>query len=129
MPIEMPKKSRIKLPPIRFGEDESLGERIARLRKQRGVTQQELAERIGTIQVLISDYERDRLRVTAEMVVRIAAALEMTTDELLGLKKVQPNAKPSRKILRRLEQIDSLRPQQQATLLRTIDTFLRGASK
>lgn len=129
MPIEMPKKSRIKLPPIRFGEDESLGERIARLRKERGVTQQELAERIGTIQVLISDYERDRLRVTAEMVVRIAAALEMTTDELLGTRKVRPHAKPSRKVLRRLERIDSLRPQQQATLLRTIDTFLRGAAK
>ena len=76
------------------------------MRKQRGVTQQELADRIGTIQVLISDYERDRLRVTAEMVVRIAAALEMTIDELLSLKKVQSNAKPSRKILRRLEQID-----------------------
>lgn len=90
MPIEMPTKSRIKLPPIRFGEGESLGERIARL-QQRGVTRQELAERIGTIQVLITDYERDRLRVTAEMLVRIAAALEMTTDELLGLKKVQPN--------------------------------------
>ena len=130
MPIEMPKKSRLKLPPVRFGEDESLGERIARLRKERGVTQQELAERIGTIQVLISDYERERLRVTAEMVVRIAAALEMTTDELLGIRKAQPNgSKPSRKILRRLEKIDALRPQQQATLLRTIDTFLRGAAK
>lgn len=102
----------------------------ARLRKERGVTQQELAERIGTIQALISDYERDRLRVRAEMVVRIAAALEITADELLGIKKAQPNgSKPSRKILRRLEKIDELRPQQQATLLRTIDTFLRGAAK
>jgi len=82
------------------------------------------------IQLLISDYERDRLRVTAEMVVRIAAALEMTADELLGIKKAQPNgSKPSRKTLRRLEKIDELRPQQQATLLRTIDTFLRGAAK
>jgi hypothetical protein len=28
------------------------------------------------------------------MVVRIAAALEITTDELLGVKKVQPGARP-----------------------------------
>lgn len=89
MPIEMPKKSGLKLPPVTFGEDESLGERIARLRKERSITQQELAERIGTIQVLISDYERDRLRVTAEMVVRIAEALDMSADELLGMKKPQ----------------------------------------
>lgn len=100
------------------------------MRKERSITQQELAERIGTIQVLISDYERDRLRVTAEMVVRIAEALDMTADELLGMKKPKLNgSKPSRKILRRLEKIDELRPQQQATLLRTIDTFLRGAAK
>lgn len=130
MPFEMPKKSRLKLPPVTFGEDESLGERIARLRKERSITQQELAERIGTIQVLISDYERDRLRVTAEMVVRIAEALDITADELLGMKKPKLNgSKPSRKILRRLEKIDELRPQQQATLLRTVDTFLRGAAK
>jgi transcriptional regulator with XRE-family HTH domain len=83
MPIEMPKKSRLKLPPVTLGQDESLGERIARLRKESSITQQELAERIGTIQDLISDYERDRLRVTAEMVVRIAEALGITADEPL----------------------------------------------
>jgi hypothetical protein len=86
---------------------------------------------LPSIQALSSDYERDRLRVTAEMVVRIAGALEMTADELLGIKKAQPNgSKPSRKILRRLEKIDELRAQQQATLLRTtIDNLLRGATK
>lgn len=78
---------------------------------------------------MISYYERDRLRVTAEMVVRIAEALDITADELLGIKKPKLNgSKPSRKILRRLEKIDEVRPQQQATLLRTIDTFLRGAA-
>jgi DNA-binding XRE family transcriptional regulator len=38
---------------------ETLGRRIARLRKERGYTQVELAEKIGIIQVLISDYERE----------------------------------------------------------------------
>ncbi len=35
--------------------------------------------------------------------------------------------KPSRKVLRRLERIEALPRHQQATLLKTIDTFLRGA--
>jgi hypothetical protein len=78
----------------------------------------------------VSDYERGKLRVTAEMAVRFARALELTTDELFGMTEMKNNGKkPSRKILRRLEQIDSLRPQQQAILLKTIDTFLRGASE
>jgi len=37
--------------------------------------------------------------------------------------------KLSRNSLRRIEKIDTLRPQQQAVLLKTIDTFLRGAAK
>ena len=129
MPIEMPRPSRLKLPPVTFGEDESLGQRVARLRKERGITQQELAERIGTIQVLVSDYERDRIRVTAEMVVRIAEALEISADELLGMKKARLGPKASRRVLRRVERVEELPPQQQATLLRTIDTFLKAAGK
>jgi transcriptional regulator with XRE-family HTH domain len=35
------------------------------------LTQAAFAERIGIIQALISDYERDRRRLHAEMVVRI----------------------------------------------------------
>jgi len=107
----MPRQSKLKLPPIRYGEDDSLGQRIARIRKARGYTQNELADRIGTIQVLVSDYERGRLRLTADMVVRFARALEVTTDELLGITSSSRTARRrAGKILRRLEQIDSLRP-------------------
>ena len=35
--------------------------------------------------------------------------------------------RPSRKVLRRLEQIEALPPAQQAALLRTIEPFLEGA--
>ena len=112
------------------GAPETVGQRLARLRKERGWTQVELAERVGIIQSLISDYERDRLRMNPGMVVRFAGALEITTDELL-----QPNAqkhslrhKPSLRVLRRLEKIEKLPAHQQSTLLKTIDTFLRGAA-
>ena len=63
----MPRKSRLTLPPIDLGK-ESMGERLTRLRKERGYTQIELAQRLGIIQALISDYERDQLRMHAEMV-------------------------------------------------------------
>jgi len=109
---------------------ESFGQRLARLRKERGFTQVEIAERIGIIQALVSDYERDKLRLNAEMVVRFVTALEITTDELLKPKGSAPplRPKPSLRMLRRLEKIESLPAHQQATLLKTIDTFLRGAA-
>jgi hypothetical protein len=37
--------------------EESVGQRISRIRKERGYTQNELAEHIGTIQALVSDMQ------------------------------------------------------------------------
>ena len=109
---------------------ETVGQRLARLRKERGWTQVELAERLGIIQSLISDYERDRLRMNPAMVVRFAAALEITTDELLQPRDAQTplRRKPSLRVLRRLEKIERLPPHQQNTLLKTIDGFLKGVA-
>ena len=67
-------------------------------------------------------------RLTAERAVRFALALGVSLDELLYPKAPKSaGKKPSRKVLRRLEQIEALPTHQQTTLLRTIDTFLKGA--
>ena len=104
----MPRKSKLNLPPLNLSE-ESLGQRIARLRKERAYTQVELAEKIGITQKLISDYELDRLRPHPEMTVRFALAFEVSTDELLGLTPSKNKSiKPSLKILRRMKKIEAL---------------------
>ena len=97
--------------------------------KCRNSSQVELAEKIGTIQALISDYERDKLRPHADMIIRFAQALEVSADECLGLKATKNNgAKHNRRFLRRLKQIESLPKRDQDALLRTIDAFLGKAS-
>jgi len=121
----MPRVSKLKLPPIHT--DESIGERLARIRKDRGFTQVELAEKIGIIQSLVSSYESGALKLSAEMAVRFAMALEVATDDLLmpGTKGNGKNGKtPSRKILRRLEKIETLPRTQQIAVLKTIDNAL-----
>jgi transcriptional regulator with XRE-family HTH domain len=122
----MPK--RLQLPPLDLG-NETLGERLARIRKERGYTQVALAEKIGIIQSLISDYETDRLRVTAEMAVRFALALDVTTDELLHPKSKKKMKRPSLKIMRRMEEIEKLPPRQQTIVLSALDSILRGAAR
>jgi transcriptional regulator with XRE-family HTH domain len=124
----MPKKSKPK--PGTSGK-ETLGQRLARIRKERGFTQQQLAERTGLIQVLISDYEHEKLRLTAEMAVRFADVLGVTTDELLrGRKSTAPSRQqPSLKLLRRMKQIEKLPPYRQRALLTTIDGFLAATAQ
>ena len=50
----MPRKSKMKPPPIDLGE-ETIGQRIARLRKERGYSQEALAQKMGIVRVLVSD--------------------------------------------------------------------------
>jgi hypothetical protein len=54
--------------------------------------------------------------------------LEVSTDELLQPAGPQKLKKPSRKVLRRLEQIEALPTGQQTMLLKTIDIFLQNAA-
>jgi transcriptional regulator with XRE-family HTH domain len=124
----MPRKKAPKS--VRGPEAELPRERLARLRKERGWTQVELAERIGITQRLVSDYEVGRLRLNADIVVRLAEALEVATDELLrpNGRKAPLRPKPSLRLQRRMEKIEKLPPHQQNYLLKTIDGFLKGVA-
>lgn len=127
----MPKKSKLKLMPVNFGK-ETLGQRLARLRKERGLTQKQVAARTGLIQELVSSYELDKLRLNAEMIIRFAEVLEVSTDELLRPKKKNaalPKHQPSLNLLRRMERIEKLPRYQQRALLTTIDGFLAAAQE
>ena len=110
----------------------SLGRRLAELRKQRGYSQVELARRVDAVQVVISDYEHGKLRLSAEMALRLAAALDVPVQELLEVSKplaLEPSQRPPRRLLRRLEQIERLPRRKQAALLTTIDVFLKSATE
>lgn len=102
---------------------------MARIRKERGYTQKEVAERTGLIQALVSSYENDKLRLNSDMILRFAQVLEVSTDELLRPPSSKPSArKPSRRVLRRLEQIENLPRRKQDALLTTIDYFIKSAA-
>ena len=126
----MPRRPTLKLPPLDYG-NETVGQRLARTRKERGYTQVELAKKIGIIQSLVSDYETDRLRLSAEMAVRFALALAVSTDDLLYPKARNKSAarKPSLKVVRRMEEIEKLPPRRQAFVLTALDSILRSEAR
>jgi transcriptional regulator with XRE-family HTH domain len=81
-------------------KDAALGQRLARLRNERGFTQVELAEKLGVAQPIVSDYERGRLRPHPDMLTRLAAALQISADELLGLEQTKKPAPLNRRAFR-----------------------------
>jgi transcriptional regulator with XRE-family HTH domain len=122
----MPRVSRLKLPLLDY-RGESIGQRLARLRRERGLTQAQLADRIGILQTLITDYEHDRLRLSAEMAVRFTLALGTSLDGWLLPKAtaaMPPKRPPSRAIARRMAMFETLPRHQQRIVLTALDMLL-----
>jgi transcriptional regulator with XRE-family HTH domain len=106
---------------------EALGRRIATLRKDKEITQVQLAEMLGISQPVISQYELGRLRPPHDFILRFAEALHVSTDLIFGLQKT-PKARDAevldRRFVRRLKLVQGLPRRDQDALLRTIDAFL-----
>ncbi len=107
-------------------EETTLGQRNAQLRRQKGLTQTELAARLQVSQPVVSDYENDVIRLPADVVIQIASILDTSTDELLGMKRPATNASPikNRRLYRRMQEIERLPRRDQDALLRTIEAFI-----
>jgi transcriptional regulator with XRE-family HTH domain len=123
----MPRVPKQTLPPLKLSS-ESLGQRIARIRKLRGLTQVQLAQKIGIERTVIANYEKDRLRIYDEMLARIALALSVSTDELLGLSASTPSKDEaaSLRLVRRLRKIEQLPPAKQKAIIQTLDMALQS---
>jgi transcriptional regulator with XRE-family HTH domain len=105
---------------------ETLGQRMARLRKERGFTQIELAQKAGTIQAVISSYECGRVRPHADMIGTLAQALNISTDEFLGFaatESEQTRGGISRRIVRRMQLLERMPEHDQKAVLKFIDAL------
>ncbi len=115
------KKSMVK----KKENQETFGERLVRTRKIAGLTQTELGNRIGVTKRVICYYERATKRPPAAKLHLIAEALKVTTDELLGVKKIENNVlTKNAKLVKRLKLIDHLPPADQNALIHYIDLLL-----
>lgn len=64
-----------------------LNEQIRELRNIRGISQIQLANKLGVTKQSVSNWENDNILPSIEMLVKIAIFFEVSTDYLLGLDK------------------------------------------
>lgn len=62
-----------------------LNQRIRLLRKARGMSQVELAKRLGVTKQSVSNWENDNIQPSIEMLIKLAGVFAVSTDYLLGL--------------------------------------------
>ena len=71
-------------------EQNSMGKRIMALRKERGLTQEQLSEKVGVTAQAVSKWENDVSCPDISILPVLADALGVSTDELLGVRPIEP---------------------------------------
>lgn len=72
--------------------------RIKQLRQKRGVIQEILAAELGITRQMLSKYERDVTLIKVDILKKIAAYFNVTTDYLLGVSDVKRDIKGQMKV-------------------------------
>jgi transcriptional regulator with XRE-family HTH domain len=108
--------------------ESGFGRRLAAPRKARGLTQVQLARAIDATQRAISYYENEAGYPPAPVVAKLAKALQVSTDQLLGAapaktSEMTPDKETSR-LWKKFQQTRSLPESDQRAIVRVINSFI-----
>jgi len=99
----------------------SFGEKVAAIRKKKGLSQAELAEKVGIIGVTIGRYERDEIKPSIDVAAKIADTLEVSLDYLVG----SSDELLDKSIVNKILQIQKLPKEPKDHVLALLEAFLR----
>ena len=105
---------------------QEIGRRLQALRQERRMTQVELAEVLGAHAASISQVERGIRGLTVQQIVKLARALKVSTDTILGATRAAKEVRRSKnpRLLRRLDRIEELPAAQRRAVLKILDGLL-----
>ena len=106
--------------------ESDLGKRLASIRKQKGISQEELARQLGVSRRIIAYYEAEAKNLPAHLIKKITTALNVSSDELLGL-KAAPKQELTREEIRlwkRFKKVQRISVRDQKTLFHILNNAL-----
>ena len=114
-------------PPTKDAPD--FGKRLAAARRTKGLSQEALAELLGTTRVNVGYYERKATNPTLEFIQRCADALNIPIADLIGVEAPKRSHKPgpSSKLQQQIEEIRRLPRSKQRFVSELLDTILQKA--
>jgi transcriptional regulator with XRE-family HTH domain len=118
---------RVSLATMKQRDVEGFGQRLAEIRKSRGMTQAELGDAVGVSNRVIAYYELESTQPPGAKLVDLARALHVTTDELLGASPARERLRPkTARLMKRLQRVADLPPTDQKAVLKFIDALVQS---
>lgn len=102
----------------------TFGGRIATIRKEKKISQNELGKIAGISGDIVGKYERDEMKPSIETATKLAAALNVSLDYLVGIADMQVFDKG---LLNRIEDLATLPDKDRQGILFALDGLLRDA--
>ncbi len=96
------------------------GKRLMEVRKEKKLSQDELAKMIGVHGAVIGRYERDEVKPSVDMATKIANALDISLDYLVGATSL----KLDKTIINKIQNIQELDNENKGHLFALMDAFL-----
>lgn len=110
---------------MQIQDDETFGDRMAKLRAKAGYSQRDLARETGISQRMIAYYEKQTKYPPTHLLPILSEALGASADELLGIEKSNGNrTKKDMRLWRRFNQIEKLDAKEKRQILQLLDTFI-----
>lgn len=101
----------------------SFQERLIQIRKKRGLSQEELATMIGTQGPAIGRYERGGAKPTIEVATKLANALQVSLDYLVGNNSIELD----NEMIKRIEQVSLMEDEDKKMIYTFLDSFIDKA--
>jgi transcriptional regulator with XRE-family HTH domain len=108
------------------GDRPEFGQRMSEARERAGLTQSELAKKLGVTQQVVAAWERRIIALRPEQIKAIAQAINTTADYLIGITESWKGSKgPSGKVRQVFEQVSKLPRRQQDKVVEFVEAFVQ----
>ena len=112
--------------PVKF-DTAIIGKTLQVYRKKRGLTQNELAEKIGVTRQAVTAYETGRGRILDTTLISLAHTLNVSTDILLGIKMAKSEVPVSRRLMKRITVVDTFSEPTKKYIIKFLDATIRAS--
>lgn len=102
----------------------NISKKISELRKEKGWSQSDLAKAVEASRDIIGKYERSEHSPSIEMTTKLAEALGVTVDYLIGKERF---GRYDKGVVKRLEGIQRMDESTRGKLFDIIDTYIRDS--